>query len=485
MSVARRCEGRTRPLVLLPEVSGHPFRVMSGRWRRLDSITISGSGSRLYRDHEMPGARTPTATDNGIRFDRRNLGIRWRRECRGSHPGQSNHVGVHGPGSRGNPSRRMGIVPRNGKMMRALCILILSLPTVVYGQECLPELVEWHGECLDPTGQVSATEAIDRVLNSLSPPVVYGRQQAPTRLDFPPGFFLLNDPDGDGIAITFPIPIIADMRGTVFQTTPDVQVGLYLPTRVTDRTQIQGGQFVGPSRAGASIGIKVRSHGFMLWGTQVINFGTCIDLSGFYSEDEANTIGFKLFGPTLRSCGVGLLTRGNNGSAGHVFGAEVLGVDVGVDEGSAFGNNYFGVSVEGSTVASWRMDQSRVNSSLLAGLLIESGEVGHGRSSFGGQGLVVGGNVPGRMSFEDTAERVGHSSSRLVFRDRGPSVDGANGPWGSHIRMPGFTRFNEVMRWYDPPNDYGPFALRGWGRGTYYWHPDTLYDEGRLPWCSP
>lgn len=328
-----------------------------------------------------------------------------------------------------------------------------------------------EGVCLDATGATSMTDIIQAELDAIPPPPAYGMGEA---YKFPPGVILLEDPDGDGTALTIGTRIRLEGNGAVLVPGEGV-------TALDFRVDIQGNPdpkthadyasardlTIRPPDAGsprAGRGIFVRAHGVRLDNIRVMALGTGIEIWG--PGDIHNANHFRLTNITVSGCiDNGVYVHGADANGGLFSGVEVKG-GAGIWESSFLGNTWIMPSVAGTVGYSFRHDGG-TNASVIVGGYYEEGDP-HIQADIGAS-LWVGGNIV--RDVPERVDRLGYNRSRLVFRH---SL-GKNGmqitlPWDDEVAMLLQARPQEQTGW----------KLGIWGNEWGIW-PEASNDKTRAP----
>lgn len=292
------------------------------------------------------------------------------------------------------------------------------------------------GHCMDPTGKVSSTQAIQADLCSLPDPVEYSPG---TLYELPAGSKLrIDDPDGDGVALTIYRRTILEGNGATL-VVPSAGPKL---TAIRVVVPVKNQDFEAPAPSVAAswstlrdlalipdvmnntpnqhTGIHVQAHGTRLENIRVWHLGRCIDLDAKAREYNANAI--QATGLVVSGCwSYGIYTHGADTNAGVFVGPEVIG-GVGVRDSSFLGNLWLGATIQGNDKVSNDSAEgpspksyslaNEGNYSTYVNTYIELSDPKPTSTAI--SSTWVGGNAIGRVVGQ--GDQVGYGRSRLTFR---------------------------------------------------------------------
>ncbi|MCA9609572.1 MAG: hypothetical protein KC619_28430 [Myxococcales bacterium] len=330
---------------------------------------------------------------------------------------------------------------------------------------CEAPEIAWAGTCVDPTGGRSATAAVQAAIDALPAPVGLG-----TVLELPSNATLrLDDPDGDGVALTIARRVILEGRGARLNVVDGVTAIRLLSEAAW--SSVRDLRVVGAGPETTTIGIDVRAHGVRLdnlWlhdlgqGVQARTRirgasceedadcleGTCRE--GTCEADRVNVNSQRWSNLLIRRCGSGVYMQGGDANGGLLEGLEVLSTPRAIQDASFLGNVYVAPLIESGLEVSIDVSGIASGSTVLGGYI----ERGSARAQTAGHTLMVGGNA---VSYADgPGERVGFGSSHLRFRDLDTDLV---------VHIPSG---HAAMSWRHPEDPSG-WALRRFGGNVGRW----------------
>ena len=334
------------------------------------------------------------------------------------------------------------------------------------------------GHCVDPTGQVSATEALQADLDNLPAPVGLG---TPYRL--PPNARLrIDDPDNDGLALHVDRRIILDGHGAQFVVENDI-IALRI-SQPADWSSVRDLSFASqtPSQAHQGIGLDVRAHGLRLDNLYFDRMGTGIRAHSMVDGEHANLNIQQWSRIVFYEChNYAAHLAGGDSNAGLFSGLEVRAGN-GILDSSFLGNTYVSPTINSTTVDALTLD-STASSATVLGAYTEINAPDMQAHSF--HDLHLGGNAIDRLNSE--GDRIGRHHASLRFRH--PAT-------GLRVRIPGAAHaaiaFNHPLDgewWYlrffdEPSRRMWGFSYRNTSTSAYrftgHQHPQgpALYQLG-------
>ncbi|RAL20127.1 hypothetical protein DL240_18635 [Lujinxingia litoralis] len=334
------------------------------------------------------------------------------------------------------------------------------------------------GHCVDPTGQVSATAALQADFDNLPTAVGLG-----VPYELPPNARLrLDDPDGDGIALQVTNPIILQGQGSELVVENGV-IALRI-SAPADWSSVRDLSFVPttPSQPHQGIGIDVRAHGLRLDNLFFDRMGTGIRAHSIVDGQHANLNIQQWSRLVFWECHEHAMhLAGGDTNAGLFTGLEVRAGN-GILDSSFLGNTYISPTINSTTVDALTLDSSASSATVL-GAYTEINAPLMRANSF--HDLHLGGNAIDRLDSE--GDRIGRHHASLRFRD--PQT-------GLRVRIPGashaalaFHHPNDGEWWYlryfdEPSRMMWGFSYRNTSTSAYRWtghqHPQgpALYQAG-------
>ena len=298
------------------------------------------------------------------------------------------------------------------------------------------------GYCVNITGERDATQAIQRDLNELRAAVGVG-----TPYTLPPNsILLLNDLDGNGVALEIDKQVIFDGAGSLLRIEND-KIGVRV-TQEADWSMIRDLRIdpQNPSSEHDGIGIDVRGHGIRLDNIFFWRLGTGIRAHTTVDDEFANVNSQQWSRLVFRSNhNYSIDVRGGDANAGLMSGIEIVG-SAGIYDRSFLGNTYIAPTMEGTYEHSITLD-SNAGRNLVLGAYVEEGDPNPKSDSM--HDLHVGGNAIERV--EGPGDRIGGRSARVHFKE--PES-------GMAVRIPGSD--HAAFAWKHPQEDAW-WYLRYWG----------------------
>lgn len=290
---------------------------------------------------------------------------------------------------------------------------------------CAAPDVAWAGTCVDPTGGRSATAAVQAAIDALPPAEGLG-----VVLELPNNArLLLDDPDGDGVALTIDKRVILEGRGARVDI-PEQVTGIRL-LRNAAWSSIRDLSVHGTGPQHDALGIDVRAHGLRLDNLWFRAIGRAIEARSTFrgasceSDDDcvegscaessclvsANVNSQMWSRIVIQRSGSGVVLEGRDANGGLLEGVEVLSTPRGIEDHSLLGNVYVAPLTEGTRELSIDVSRRSAYSTVVGGYI----ERGDPPAQTAARSLFVGGNAASYT--EGLGERVGMGASRLRFRD--------------------------------------------------------------------
>ena len=337
-----------------------------------------------------------------------------------------------------------------------------ALTTCLSSSDCATnEACTQGGHCVDITGQLSATEALQADFDQLETPVGLG---VPYKL--PPNARLkIDDVDGDGIGLKISTKIILDGNGAAFVIDNGI-IGL----RIQDSSQwssVRDLSFVSSNNTEVhdGIGLDVRAHGLRLDNLFFNRMGTGVRAFTFVDGERANLNIQQWSRLVFSRCHqYAINMSGGDANAGLLSGIEVVAGN-GIRDNSFLGNTHLAPSINSTTQDSITLG-SNAGASTVLGAYTESNAPIMRSASF--HDLHIGGNAIDRL--DSPGDRIGRHASSLRFRH----------PSGLRVRIPGAAHAPFAMNhqsenewWYlryfdDPAWRIWAFSYRNLGENTVY-----------------
>ena len=305
------------------------------------------------------------------------------------------------------------------------------------------------GHCVNITGDRDATEAIQADLDNLDPAVGIG---TPYRLPTN-AHLLLNDLNGDGIALTISDKIIFDGGGSLLEVENDV-TGMQL-TQDAEWSLVRDLRFdpQTPQSEHDGIAIDVRAHGVRLDNILFWRMGTGVRAHTTVDGEFANVNSQQWSRLVFRGVhNKATDLAGGDANAGVMLGLEVIG-SAGIKDNSFLGNTYIGPTMEGTHTRSMDLESNAARNAVF-GAYVELGDPDPTSASM--HDLFVGGNAIDRL--HGPGDRIGNLAARLRFESPGEGT-------GTQVRIPGHD--DSPIGWRHPEEDE-------WWYLRYFDHPSML-----------
>jgi hypothetical protein len=283
---------------------------------------------------------------------------------------------------------------------------------------CSPAEQGWYGSCVDVSGTYDFSADLQAKLDSM-PPYVNSHISRPQVVELPVNADLRLD-----YGVVIDRPIILRGNGSRFLVGDGI-VALKLTSPLpnkggADRSVLEDMWFVGDGKDNGSHAIDARRGAIRVNRSVCLNMESCYKIRGSYGEEGGNANAMRWTNISARSCGTAIDISGGDAQIGLYSGVDVLGCDIGVVDGSAFGNVWLTVSTEGMGGPGFVSSKPAAYPLVLGGYQ-ESGEDSahiEGRSA-----LVVGGNLAGVLDHSSQADRIGSQSAAITFKkSSGPTV---------------------------------------------------------------
>lgn len=275
------------------------------------------------------------------------------------------------------------------------------------------------GHCVDPTGQVPATAALQADLDNLPAPVGLG-----TLYRLPPNARLrLDDTDGDGLALHVDSRIIIEGQGARLLVENDlIALRISEPAAWSSVRDLSFAPTI-PSQPHDGIGLDVRAHGLRLDNLYFDRMGTGIRAHSIVDGQHANLNIQQWSRIVFYEChNYAMHLAGGDTNAGLFTGLEVRAGN-GILDSSFLGNTYVSPTINSTTVDALTLD-STASSATVLGAYTEINAPPMQAHSF--HDLHLGGNAIDRLISE--GDRIGRHHASLRFRH--PQT-------GLRVRIPG------------------------------------------------